>query len=166
MKKLVSLLTVSALLVSIFAKPAQANLNFVIKVVEGLIFVKEAGEVIEWLQDDENVDESEYKRLQRFDGAPQAFPDNDCHSLLPTSDNDYPIKWYPIFIEYSPENLINVRNEFCQNAYQVGRDSILVSAYDESELYLAENLMNALSKDYAGIRLGEASVITEDPRQR
>jgi hypothetical protein len=50
------------------------------------------------------------------------FPMASCGEALPDSDSEYPVNFYPVFIDHSEANLEKVKTQFCQDSFAKHRD--------------------------------------------
>jgi hypothetical protein len=63
-----------------------------------------------------------------------AFPLPTCGDNMPTDPKDYPVNFYPVFIDFTKNNLQVVKSRFCQDSYQLvrestGKDAIQVASF-------------------------------------
>ena len=61
--------------------------------------------------------------LKNSDLSLGAFPRPSCGDSLPTSKNQYPIKFYPLYIPYTKNNLTRIKTKFCTDSYVRKRKS-------------------------------------------
>jgi len=62
------------------------------------------------------------------------FPQPVCGDTLPTDLKAYPVKLYPVFVDYSESNLQTVQSKFCQDALsktreKTGKEAIQVGSF-------------------------------------
>lgn len=73
----------------------------------------------------------------------ELFPRSSCGDTAPVNPRRYPIRFYPVFANYSERNLARISNQYCQDAYgPVSREndqrSIQVASFlsrDKAELF-------------------------------
>ena len=49
------------------------------------------------------------------------FPQRSCGDSLPVDSNAYPVSFYPVYLEYSENNLAQVKYRFCNDAFSMYR---------------------------------------------
>ncbi|CCQ56986.1 MAG: hypothetical protein MK111_01355 [Crocosphaera sp.] len=94
------------------------------------------------------------------------FPKNRCGDDLPSNADAYPLNFYPVFVPLSKDNLENLRNNFCQDAFPVIRKDtqvkeIQVSSF--SSLEKSQQFVQFLENQSIEAEVGQATVI-ESPR--
>lgn len=57
------------------------------------------------------------------DFSQQRYPKSECGDQLPTDRNQYPINFYPVYIQYSERSLNIVRARYCRDAYVMTREN-------------------------------------------
>lgn len=75
----------------------------------------------------------------------KSFPQPNCGDPMPTDPKDFPVSFYPVFIDYSESNLQTVTARFCKDAYQMVRqdtnkEAIQVgsfTSFERAELFKA-----------------------------
>lgn len=73
------------------------------------------------------------------------FPQPNCGDAMPTDPKDFPVNFYPVFVDYSESNLQIVTSRFCKDAYQMVRqdtnkEAIQVgsfTSFERAELFKA-----------------------------
>jgi Pentapeptide repeats (8 copies) len=85
------------------------------------------------------------------------YPKSACGDPLPRDPQTFPVKIYPVFVDYSSANLNKVSKQFCQDAFQTRRkDSgalvIQVASFNDSERaqQFAEFMQQAVGSGYTG----------------
>jgi serine/threonine-protein kinase len=53
----------------------------------------------------------------------ESFPKAVCGDSLPQDPNVYPVNFYPVYIDYSENNLTKVKSSFCQDAQKKTREA-------------------------------------------
>lgn len=66
--------------------------------------------------------------------AKESFPKKSCGDSFPTDPQDFPVSFYPVFVDYSETNLQKINLNFCEDAYQLireetGKESIQVGSF-------------------------------------
>lgn len=93
------------------------------------------------------------------------FPMASCGEALPDSDSEYPVNFYPVFIEHSDANLEKVKTEFCQDSFSKSRDndelSIQISSFIDRDR--AEDFADFLSETFGSAEVGQPTVIASNP---
>jgi hypothetical protein len=90
------------------------------------------------------------------------FPLAVCGDPLPSDPKLYPVNLYPVYIEYSNQNLAQVRSQFCQDALDVNREknnkkSIQVASFVNPQR--ANNFKEFLKKKFGNAEVGEPTKI-------
>jgi hypothetical protein len=85
-----------------------------------------------------------------------------CGDRLPEDPESYPISFYPVFVEYSVENLSKVKKHFCEDAIQknsksLGRKVVQVASFASREK--AESFKANLSQYFELVIIGEPTII-------
>jgi len=92
------------------------------------------------------------------------FPQDSCGDQKPNNPNDYPVSFYPVYVDYS-ENLLNtVRSDFCEDSRKVFRekvnkDMIIVASF--TDLKRAQQFKNFMISKLGSGDIGEPSLIRE-----
>ena len=93
------------------------------------------------------------------------FPMASCGDPLPKSDEDYPINFYPVFIDNSEANLEKVKSEFCQDSLAKLREndklSIQVSSFTDSAK--AQDFADFLAETFSFAEVGKPTVVATNP---
>ena len=87
-----------------------------------------------------------------------SFPRSSCGDTLPDDPNAYPVDLYPVFIEYTENNLEAVTAKFCKDAYQMtrkatGKKAIQVGSFLSRDS--AEAFKNLMLKELGSGEVGE-----------
>lgn len=66
--------------------------------------------------------------------AQESFPKKSCGDNFPKDPKDFPVSFYPVFVDYSETNLKKINLNFCEDAYQLirketGKESIQVGSF-------------------------------------
>jgi len=75
---------------------------------------------------------SKATEINEFDSV--SFPQDSCGDQLPNDLKAYPVKHYPVFIDYSESNLKSVKSKYCHDAFKknrktAGKNSIQVASF-------------------------------------
>jgi len=94
------------------------------------------------------------------------FPKPSCGDTLPSNDTEYPVSFFPVFVEYSEANLSSIQQKYCRDAFQNYRkekqkDSIQVASFNGRER--ATFFRELLSSEYQGAEVGSPTVIAARP---
>lgn len=89
-----------------------------------------------------------------------------CGDPLPSDGNVYPVKLYPVFVNFSSADLNKVKTYFCEDAYKVKRDktggmAIQVGSFVGMEN--AEVFRGFMQRKLGASEIGEATVIEKHP---
>ncbi len=88
------------------------------------------------------------------------FPRASCGDVLPTQSSEYPIDFYPVFIDFSEENLETVKDKFCRDSYPTSRENkqyIKVASF--SDYKKAEEFKSLMSKTFNNAEIGSPITI-------
>jgi hypothetical protein len=90
------------------------------------------------------------------------FPKEVCGDPKPTNPQDYPVSFYPVFIDNSDTNLNRIHAEFCKDAVprfreKMNKTSILVASFTSTGR--AEEFRAFLAKRFGNAEIGEATVV-------
>jgi len=90
------------------------------------------------------------------------FPKTACGDSKPTNPLDYPVSFYPVFIDNTDANLNRIRAEFCQDARPAFREkmnktSILVASFTSTQR--AEEFRAFLASRFGNAEIGEPTVV-------
>lgn len=88
------------------------------------------------------------------------FPKPVCGDSLPTDPKAYPVKLYPVFVDYSESNLQTVKSKFCQDALSKTREKTGKQAIQVGS-FLTVDSANAF-KDFMLKNIGSGEV-SDDP---
>ena len=91
------------------------------------------------------------------------FPLTACGDPLPSDPKLYPVNLYPVYIDYSDQNLAQVRSQFCQDALDINREktnkkSIQVASF--TTLERANKFKEILRKKFGNVEVGEPTKIS------
>ena len=94
------------------------------------------------------------------------FPKPVCGDTLPTDLKAYPVKLYPVFVDYSESNLQTVQSKFCQDALsktreKTGKEAIQVGSFLTVDR--ANAFKEFLLKNIGSGEVGEPTVIESNP---
>jgi hypothetical protein len=94
------------------------------------------------------------------------FPKPVCGDTLPTDLKAYPVKLYPVFVDYSESNLQTVQSKFCQDALsktreKTGKEAIQVGSFLTVDR--ANAFKEFLIKNIGSGEVGEPTVIESNP---
>lgn len=94
------------------------------------------------------------------------FPQPVCGDTLPTDLKAYPVKLYPVFVDYSESNLQTVQSKFCQDALsrtreKTGKEAIQVGSFLTVDR--ANAFKEFLLKNIGSGEVGEPTVIESNP---
>jgi serine/threonine-protein kinase len=87
-----------------------------------------------------------------------SFPRSSCGDTLPENPNAYPVNLYPVFIEYTDNNLQLVTSKFCKDAYQMTRKVIGKKAIQMGSFLSRDNaeaFKNLMVKELGSGEIGE-----------
>lgn len=88
------------------------------------------------------------------------FPKPVCGDSLPTDPKAYPVKLYPVFVDYSESNIQKIKSKFCQDALPITREKIGKQAIQVGS-FLTVDRANAF-KDFMVKNIGSGEV-SDDP---
>ncbi|MEQ8956423.1 MAG: hypothetical protein RLP02_00640 [Coleofasciculus sp. C2-GNP5-27] len=90
-----------------------------------------------------------------------AFPQATCGDRLPQEPTAYPVKLYPVFINYSDRNFSEVKSKFCQDALskvrENGQRAIQVASFLTPER--AEAFKDLMIDSFGSGEVGEPAII-------
>lgn len=91
-----------------------------------------------------------------------AFPKPSCGDPLPENPQAYPVNFYPVFIDYSENNLSVVKARFCGDALKktrekTGKLAIQVSSFTSMDR--AEAFKNLMKEKFGSGEVGEPTVV-------
>lgn len=97
------------------------------------------------------------------------FPQVTCGDDLPSNPDDYPVNFYPVFVEYTSGNLEVLKSSYCQDSLQVtrrdtGEKSIQVASFktrERAELF-SEFLLSKADGNVK-IEVGQTTTIPSPP---
>ncbi len=80
-----------------------------------------------------------------------AFPQSACGDPAPTDPSDYPVTFYPVYADYSPENVAIIQARYCRDAYamqrqETGQQTVQVASFIDRDratafaAFLAQNV--------------------------
>jgi len=90
------------------------------------------------------------------------FPKEVCGDPKPTNPQDYPVSFYPVFIDNSDTNLNRIHADFCKDARPAFREkmnktSILVASFTSTQR--AEEFRAFLATRFGNAEIGEPTVV-------
>jgi len=90
------------------------------------------------------------------------FPKPVCGDSLPEDPKAYPVKLYPVFVDFSDANLSKMRSQFCQDAIEnarakVNKKSIQVGSF--TDVNRANVFKDFMMKQFGSGEIGEPTVI-------
>ncbi len=93
----------------------------------------------------------------------EKFPKEVCGDPKPTNPQDYPVSFYPVFIDNNDTNLRQIRAEFCADARPVFREkmnktSIQVASFTSSQR--AEEFRAFLASRFGNSEVGEPRIVS------
>lgn len=96
----------------------------------------------------------------------QDFPKESCGDNLPVNSEAYPLKFYPVFVDYTEANLQKITSEFCKDSYRLTREStsnfsIQVASFNSLES--AEAFKVFIAQFFNGAEIGEPRFIEDAP---
>ena len=99
------------------------------------------------------------------------FPKDTCGDSLPQERRSYPVEFYPIYLEYSEENLIKVKSNFCKDAFvkDVDGNKVIQVASFTKKTGIFDNgydLMELLKNEFNKVYEGSSRVIPENPSSK
>ncbi|BDA76404.1 hypothetical protein CAL7716_105700 (plasmid) [Calothrix sp. PCC 7716] len=91
-----------------------------------------------------------------------SFPQNSCGDKLPNDSKDDAVKFYPVFIDYSENNLQSIKTNYCKDAIKKTRkdnqkESVQVASFISEER--ANQFKNLLDKKIGNAEVGEPHII-------
>jgi hypothetical protein len=92
----------------------------------------------------------------------ESFPRPTCGDLRPTSSSDYPVTFYPVFINYSESNLSRAKEQFCEDSIKNLRKSKGIVAVQVSSFtspVRAEEFRAFLASRFGNAEIGDPLVI-------
>jgi hypothetical protein len=93
------------------------------------------------------------------------FPMESCGDSLPQSDEDYPISFYPVFIDHSEANLEKIASEFCRDSFPQRRegDQLFIQVSSFTDRAKAQDFADFLAETFASAEVGQATVVATNP---
>lgn len=83
-----------------------------------------------------------------------------CGNPMPSNRSIYPVDFYPVYIEYTEQNLKIAKDEFCEGAYKrpnrklsTSHQAIQVASFTDREA--AEELQDLLKEKFGHVEIGE-----------
>lgn len=91
-----------------------------------------------------------------------SFPQSACGDPIPAG-NGSPISLYPVFVEYSDNNLQRIKAQFCQDALPkirkgTNRQAVQIASFSSRDR--AVLFASFLSKRFNGVEVGEPTILT------
>ena len=90
-----------------------------------------------------------------------SFPQSACGDSIPT-DSELPTSLYPVFVEYSDNNLQRIKAQFCQDALpkiKKGTNKQAVQTASFTSRDRAVLFAEFLSKRFSGVEVGEPTIL-------
>lgn len=93
------------------------------------------------------------------------FPMASCGNPLPKSDEDYPISFYPVFIDHSEANLEKIKSEFCRDSFPKRRESdkLFIQVSSFTDRAKAQDFADFLAETFGSAEVGQATVVATNP---
>ncbi|MEB3882267.1 hypothetical protein [Lyngbya sp. CCY1209] len=93
------------------------------------------------------------------------FPMASCGNPLPKSDKDYPINFYPVFIDHSEANLEKIKSEFCRDSFPKRRESdqLFIQVSSFTDRAKAQDFADFLAETFGSAEVGQATVVATNP---
>ncbi len=90
------------------------------------------------------------------------FPQSACGDAIPAG-NGSPISLYPVFVEYSDNNLQRIKAQFCQDALPkikkgTNRQAVQIASFSSRDR--AVLFADFLSKSFRGVEVGEPTILS------
>ncbi len=114
----------------------------------------------------DEITESE-KEQNQFNLA--QFPQPTCGDPPPTSASSYPLNFFPVFSQFSEENLQSIQSNFCQDALakirkDTGEQAIQVASF--TRLEKAQEFSEFLQDKLGSGEVGEPTLVAQHPAQK
>ncbi|WP_254566895.1 hypothetical protein [Oscillatoria sp. HE19RPO] len=96
----------------------------------------------------------------------QDFPKESCGDNLPVNSEAYPLNFYPVFVDYTEANLQKIKSNFCEDSYQLRREStgnLSIQVASFTSLESAESFKVFINKFFNGAEIGEPRLIEAPP---
>jgi len=106
------------------------------------------------------------KKDESFKNLTQGFPKSSCGDTLPTEPKAYPVKLYPVYVNFTAPLLKRIKNQFCQDAFQKRRENnnkemIQVASFTDIER--ANVFKDLMVKETWSGEVGEPTVVKAKP---
>jgi hypothetical protein len=97
----------------------------------------------------------------------ESFPRSSCGDPMPYNLAEFPVTYYPIYTDYSAENLQIIKNNFCRDAYKMtrkntGKFSIQVASFRDYQK--AEQFRDFLIREVGSGEMGEGRTFDRPPQ--
>ncbi|MDJ1174338.1 hypothetical protein [Roseofilum capinflatum] len=95
------------------------------------------------------------------------FPQNACGDSLPITESSYPVKLYPVYIDYSENNLQAVKSNFCRDAFVKKRKNTNKQAVQVASFLTidrANEFKQFMIEQLGSGDVGEPTIIENKPR--
>jgi hypothetical protein len=92
----------------------------------------------------------------------QRYPKSECGDKLPTDPNQYPVNFYPVYLQYSERSLNIVRARYCQDAYVMTRENTGIKAIQVASF--SSRTRAEGFKEFIAQRVGASSEVGEPRR--
>ncbi len=95
------------------------------------------------------------------------YPKSTCGDSLPRDTSAYPLEFFPVFIEFTPDNLIKVKQDFCGDAYQTireltGQKAIQIASFSSKEK--ANEFRALMEENFGNAEVGESRKVSVPPQ--
>ncbi|HLO86186.1 MAG TPA: hypothetical protein VK203_14415 [Nostocaceae cyanobacterium] len=135
------------------------TIGLIIALLVGCSGTKQDATVTSTLES-QQASKSRVTEQNEFDSV--SFPQESCGEKLPNDPKAYPIKYYPVFIDYSDDNLQSIKSKYCKDARKklrktTGKDAIQVASF--SSIERAKKFSKFMSEKLGSGEVGEPTVI-------
>ncbi|HIK11671.1 MAG TPA: hypothetical protein IGS52_15660 [Oscillatoriaceae cyanobacterium M33_DOE_052] len=98
----------------------------------------------------------------------ETFPKKSCGDSFPTAIEDFPVSFYPVFVDYTAANLQKIKLNFCEDAYKLireetGKESIQIGSF--TNLERAKAFEKLMLNELGSGEIGKAKIF-EKPRSQ
>lgn len=88
----------------------------------------------------------------------ESYPKSACGDIMPRNTSDFPVTFYPVYIEFTENNLNTVKSQICRDAYrktreQTGQVSIQVASFTSRQR--ADQFRDFLVDRFGSAEIGE-----------
>ncbi|WP_017293172.1 hypothetical protein [Geminocystis herdmanii] len=97
----------------------------------------------------------------------ESFPKDTCGDRMPTNINEFPVDFYPVYVNFSSENLRLVQSRFCKDAYsmtrkEIGQKAIQIGSFTSYDR--AEQFSKFLKNKIGSGEVGQPRRVEKPPR--